>query len=332
MALSTTTPATAAPALVAAVRLSRRLLLAAVGVGLLLRVAPLPDDVVAALALGFAAIGLLLGLPHGSLDHLLTARLSGWSAPVAAGVYAAIALAAWGLLVLVGPLALAAVLALSLLHFAQGEAEVQRAVTGWTPPRPVAAAAALAGTGALLLPLARVGDQLREVADAVTPGLGGLLAEPVVRLALAGGWCVAAAVTAIAAARAGRREVLGDLAIIALLGTLAPPLVAFGVWFGCWHGLRHLGRLMALEPTTARLEAHGDHRAAVRHLAALAAWPTLAAAGAAAVLVALTLADPEPTAALGRSLLVLLALTVPHMLVVLWIDAAGRRPGRLRPR
>ena len=56
---------------------------------------------------------------------------------------------------LAGPLALVAVLALSVAHFGLGELEVVRATTGWRPGRAVAVAIGVAGTGALLLPLAR---------------------------------------------------------------------------------------------------------------------------------------------------------------------------------
>lgn len=341
MALLPTAPnaSTAAPVLHTAVLASRRLLVGATAAALLVAALPLHAPAADGFALACAALGLVIGLPHGAVDHLLAARMSRRPAVVAASVYGAVALAAWAALLLWGPIALTAVLALSVVHFALGEWEVVAAETGWTPSRPIAAAVALAGTGALLLPLARVGDPLREVADAVCPGLGDLLAAEPVRLAVAALWACAAAVAAVAAARDRQGAVLVDLAVIALAGALLPPLMAFGLWFGCWHGLRHLGRLLTLEPGCALLVAAGDGRGAVRRLAAVAALPTVAAAGVTAVLVAVTITDPDPTAALGGSLIVLLALTVPHMLVVLGIDLGRWRStsprastGPLRPR
>lgn len=331
MALPTTMAAPApSPVLRAAAQTSRRVLVAALAGWALLASTPVPPEVREGVVLAGAALGLLIGLPHGSIDHVLTARLTSLSAPAAALGYGVIAVAAWVALQVLGPLAMGAVLALSLLHFALGEWEVTHAITGWTPPGPIAAAVALAGTGALLLPLARVGDPLRDVADAVQPGLGALLAEADVRVAVAAVWAAAAGIAAVAAVRARRWEVVADLAVIGAAGLLLPPLLAFGLWFGWWHGLRHLGRLLTLEPGSAAHLAAGDRRRAVRRLAAVAAWPTVAAAAAAAALVAVTLTSSDPREALGRGLVVLLALTVPHMVVVLGLDLQRWRG--LRPR
>jgi beta-carotene 15,15'-dioxygenase len=39
-----------------------------------------------------------------------------------------------------------------------------------------------------------------------------------------------------------KREAL-DLTLLLLLAHLAPPLIAFAVYFGCWHAMRHTARL-----------------------------------------------------------------------------------------
>jgi Brp/Blh family beta-carotene 15,15'-monooxygenase len=114
--------------------------------------------------------------------------------------------------------------------------------------------------------------------------------------------------------------VVVDVLLVGALGLLAPPLVAFAVWFGGWHSLRHCTRLLTVEPRSAGLLAVGRPGAAVRALARLALWPTLAAVAALVALLVATAAAADPAQAVGGTLLVLLALTVPHMLVVLGLD------------
>lgn len=280
----------------------------------------LPQAALDDVTLLLVAVGLLAGLPHGSVDHRIAAELTGWPIPVVAGVYAALALLTWALLVVAGPVAIVVVVALSLAHFGLGELEVVRQTTGWRPSRTVALAVAVAGTGALLLPLVRSGRQFSEVAAAISPGLGALIAAAPVRIVLVGVWALAAVIAAGAALRARQRAVVLDLVLVGALGAVAPPLVAFAVWFGGWHALRHCARLLSVDVRSARLIATGRPRQAVFALARHAAWPTLAAVTVLAGLVAATVTASDPVAATGATLLVLLALTVPHMVVVMWLD------------
>lgn len=292
----------------------------AVAVLLALAATGLPHPAQDVLVLVLVAAGLLAGLPHGSVDHRLAAELTGWSTPVVTAGYAALAVLAWVLLAVAGPVALVVVVALSMAHFGLGELEAARETTSWRPSPTVAVAVAVAGTGALLLPLARSGQQLAEVATSISPQLGTLLAQTPVRIALAGIWGAAATLAASAALRAHQPAVVLDIVLVGALGAVAPPLVAFAVWFGGWHALRHCARLLTVDARSADLLAGGQPRRAVVSLARLAAWPTLAAVVVLAGLLLATLTAADPAAAVGATLLVLLALTVPHMLVVLWLD------------
>ena len=114
-----------------------------------------------------------------------------------------------------------------------------------------------------------------------------------------------------------------DLVLIGALGVFLPPLAAFAVWFGCWHAVRHTGRLLDEEPGCAALVAAGRTGSAVRRFARLAAPPSVAALGVLLALALFATTAPDPEVAIAEVLHVLLALTVPHMLVVLWLD---RRP------
>ena len=59
-------------------------------------------------------------------------------------------------------------------------------------------------------------------------------------------------------------------------------------------------------------------------VAGLAAWPSVAALSTTVVALGwITVVTPEPTALVAEALRVLLALTVPHMVVVLWLDRSS---------
>ena len=307
---------------------SRRLAIAviALAAGLTL-VAP---TVAAPVAMALAVIGFVAGVPHGAVDHLVTRRLVG-QAPMALVilVYAGLACAMWVLLRWGGPAVLLAVVALSAVHFGLGELEVSRLLTGWWPGPVVATAIVIAGCGALMLPLARSGDQLETVAAAISPDLARAIGAAPVQVGLAAVWLAAAAVAITAALKSRHRSVAVDTAIIGALGLLAPPLVAFAAWFGGWHAVRHTARMLTVEPDCARLLAAGRPRMAVLRLARLAALPSAAALLVVAGLVWLAASAPDSTVVVAEVLQVLLALTVPHMVVVFWLDRHADRSRRL---
>lgn len=320
------TSATSVALLATGTRWSRRLVVGTIVLSLVASLLPAGAHDVFVLVL--VLVGLMAGLPHGSVDHRLAASLTGRPTLVVAAGYAAVAALTWAVLATTGLVALVPVLALSLVHFALGELEVVRATTGWHPSRTTALAAAVAGTGALLLPLARSDAQMVEVAASISPHLGVLLSAGPSRVALVAVWVLCAAGAAAAALRAGQSAVVFDIVLVGALGALAPPLVAFAVWFGGWHALRHCARLLTVDAPSAALVAGGQTRRAVGAMARAAAWPTLAAVVVLVGLVLATATSADPAATVGATLLVLLALTVPHMLVVMVMDhqySAGSR-------
>lgn len=267
-----------------------------------------------------AGIGLLAGLPHGGIDHLMAMRLAGRSAVPVVIVYAGLAAAAWAVLRWGGPVALLIVVALSAVHFGMGELEVTSETTGWRPARPVAAAIVVGGCGALLLPLARSGDQFSHVAGAVSPGLAHAIGLTPVRTGTLVLWLAAALIAVTAALATGHGASALDIVLIGMLGMLVQPLVAFAAWFGGWHSVRHCARMMNREPGCAALLAQGRPRSASLRLAGLVAPMSIAALCVVVALAWLTVTAPDPPAMLAEVLRVLLALTVPHMAVVWWLD------------
>ncbi|WP_428339753.1 beta-carotene 15,15'-dioxygenase, Brp/Blh family [Mycobacterium sp.] len=282
--------------------------------------------VTAPVVLVVAGLGLVAGIPHGAADHVIATQLAaGRPMPLVVAAYAGAAAAAWALLQWGGAVALLGVVALSALHFGLGELEVSHQLTGWQPSRVVAVSLVVAGSGALILPLARAGDQLTAVATAVSPALAQLIGGPTVQIGLVVTWLVAALVAVIASLWSGHPTVALDVVLLGALGILVPPLLAFALWFGGWHALRHDARILTVEPGCAALVTTGRQRAAVLRLIRLAAVPSIAALTAVAALAWLTVTASDPTAVVAEVLRLLLALTVPHMLVVLWVDRTARQ-------
>jgi Brp/Blh family beta-carotene 15,15'-monooxygenase len=94
-------------------------------------------------------------------------------------------------------------------------------------------------------------------------------------------------------------------------------LPAFAVYFGGWHALRHVLRLLAADPGNADTLAAGRVAPALRRFARQAAGPTAASA---AVLALLWSTSSGAIGFLATDLQLLAALTVPHMAVVAWLD------------
>ncbi len=283
----------------------------------------------APVALSVAGLGFVAGVPHGAADHVIATRLAGGRSMVlVAAAYAGAAVCAWALLRWADPTALIVAVALSALHFGLGELEVVHRLCHWRPRLGTAAAIVVAGCGALLLPLARCGDQLSAVAKTVSPALATVIGRTPVQQGLVVVWLLAALVATVGSLRSGHPAVALDVVIVGAVGMLAPPLVAFAVWFGGWHALRHCGRLLTLEPGCVDLLTIGRPGAAVLRLIRLAALPSLAAWTVLAALGWFTVAATDPTAVVADVLRLLLALTVPHAVVVLWLDRGGARRNR----
>jgi Brp/Blh family beta-carotene 15,15'-monooxygenase len=147
-----------------------------------------------------------------------------------------------------------------------------------------------------------------------------------VRLLLAGvvaGCVVASAITSL---RTRQRRSAVEVVLLAMLFVALPPLAAFGIYFGAWHGLRHTARLVARDPRNHADLAAGRLLRPLRRFGVSAALPTLVAGVSAAALVVVA---GQHTGLTGTVFTVLLALTVPHLVVVAALDLVGlRRPGR----
>ena len=216
---------------------------------------------------------------------------------------------------------------MSALHFGLGELEVAREITGWRPGGATAVAIVAAGAGALVLPLVRSGDQFSSVAVAVSPGLAEVIGASPVRIGLFAAWLAAAlvavpqfdslrALLGCTRRRAHRRARPAAASVAGVRGVVRR--------LACVAALRaHVDT----EPGSAALLDRGRGKSAVLHLAKLAALPSIVALTAVMALGWFTVTAPDSAVVMAEVLRLILALTVPHMVVVMWLDRAPRLPG-----
>ena len=295
----------------------------------------------AAVAVPVAVVGALLGIPHGAVDHLVPwwwgptaspgagtpgqpAHLSRRGLGLFAVGYAAFAaLALAGLLLFPTPM-IAAFLLLSAAHFGRGEVVTSAERAGRRTPGllhdwPVASAYGLVVVGPLLW-------STPPRTDPFLRPLSAWLADAVLR-SRGPGLVVVAGAVAVGLGlllRSRRRVEAVELMLLGVTFAIAPPLAAFGVYFGCWHAVRHTGRLLDLaqRQCTRAGSSEGSWSPAVALVARASIGPTLIA-----ISVVGGLWWARDLASLQAEVAVLLALTFPHAAVVWALD---RRESRQR--
>jgi Brp/Blh family beta-carotene 15,15'-monooxygenase len=283
---------------------------------LLIAISALAPEVVRDAALPLAAGGALLGVPHGAVDHLVP-RWAGMPGPGAClallvPAYLTVALvAATGLLLAPGPTVLSFLL-LSALHFGTAETAFAAERRSESTPSPWHQPLASGAHGAAVIGLLlwvhpeESGRWLRMLAptaaDAVSAARG-------IGLTLTIALITAGVIRSVLRAQA--REI-AEIAVLVVLFATVSPLAAFGVYFGCWHALRHTGRLLDV----ARDPADRDWRPAMNRLSRACLLPSVAALATLAWMV-LT----RGRAPLLAEVAVLLALTYPHAVVVWSCDS-----------
>ncbi|MGN6330697.1 MAG: Brp/Blh family beta-carotene 15,15'-dioxygenase [Motilibacteraceae bacterium] len=280
-------------------------------------------------ALPLAVVGAVLGIPHGAVDHLVPWW---WStrpgaqgrrrqiALFAAG-YAVAAAAALAVSLLVPAVTFAAFLLLSAVHFGRGEVaawaeRAGRAVPSLGCSLTTSLAPGLVVVGQMLWgPRADVG-----LLAPIAPGL----ATAADRLQVVGLAAVVLVTVAALVSLLRERRLLDGAELALLLATfwLAPPLAAFGVYFGCWHAVRHTGRLLDL---ARQQDVDGGWSRALRRLLVAGSWPT-----AVALLGVLGLWAVHGRTSLQAEVGVLLALTFPHAAVVWALDRRTDSAGQVR--
>ena len=266
-----------------------------------------------------ALIALAVGIPHGALDHLVTLpRSSAAKMAVFILIYVAVAIAAVVALLTWSVIGFIGVVVMSAVHFGIGDAafisEIDRRSSDQKPFQKYLYASA-AGTLPVVIPL--VSEKSNSALEKVNPQLldwhQGLNNDLLL-------WTMV--LTAIVLLRLVQKRRDGeaiDLVLLYLLAVTAPPLVAFAVYFGCWHAMRHTARLTLTLPSSQAAFAEGNlKRAFIK--AVLPGTPALIGTFVVAAAIVIFRGDSLDDQFLWVSLVVVWALTVPHMAVTARLD------------
>ncbi|SFR30308.1 MULTISPECIES: Brp/Blh family beta-carotene 15,15'-dioxygenase [Halorubrum] len=313
---------------------------------------------VATFALGTLAVG----MAHGAVDHLVPLRAAPGvslrrSIAVVSVVYAVLGGAVVAAFFVAPVAAFVGFIALTWLHWGQGDVATLAIAGVEHLPSSAERWLALVVRGGLPMgvPLLAHPEEYRLVAEwivglflvdsgAATSAVAPLFV-PEVRFAV--GLGMAAATLASVAlgyrrVRSGRgpdgsrrdpggwRRDVGELAVLWAWFLLAAPVFAIGVYFALWHALRHVGRLVLVDPGAASAASAGDAVGALARFGRDAAPLTL---GGFLVVGAVGASVPAGVAAPGDllavSLVAIAAMTLPHVVVVAWLDRRQEvwRPG-----
>ncbi len=272
---------------------------AAIGLALIFRASLGSDHI--GWQIVMALIALAIGIPHGAVDHLITIpRRSKGAFYRFIVIYILVALLAAFAILRWNVVGFQLVVLMSALHFGFGDAAFLAESGGQKMNRATEVAYSLAaGSLPVVLPLVNskstsalehVHHQLINWQHGFTQGLEILL------------WTLAAIASLLLVTQRRWRDLI-DLIALALLAIVAPPLVAFAVYFGCWHAARHTARLtLLLKPSSTPLWT-----------AFKAGLPALIGTAIVAAGLAILSKNGFSSSLLWSLLVVIWALTVPHM-------------------
>lgn len=283
-----------------------------------------------------------LGLPHGAVDHLAPARVRGerpdMRAMLRVGLLYAVVGGAYAVAWFLAPaLSFALFIAITWAHWGQGDVHALVTFAGdhlRSSGQRVATAAARGGLP-MLVPLLAFPREYRRVARTLVGRFGDTAAvlDPVfateTRIVLGVGYTLLVVGTlAVGLWRARRvnavRDWTRDAGETVLLGAFfatVPPVLAIGVFFTLWHSARHVARLLLVDPEGRRAAAAGDVTGALARFARDAAPLTAASVVLLGIFyVAVPVPPGDVAGVVGLYLVLIAALTLPHVLVVSYMD------------
>ena len=268
-----------------------------------------------------AVIALALGIPHGALDHLVTLpKAQPKKMALFIIIYVAVAIVAVIGILKFNTVGFIVVLFMSAIHFGIGDAafinEIDKRSEGakklnrwfYIPA---------SGFTPVFIPL--VNSASTEALASVNPALinwhQGFDSQILFTVSI-----FALLAIGVMVFDKRYREAL-DLIVLLLLAHLAPPLIAFAVYFGCWHAMRHTARLTLSLPRCVENITQGMLRKAFSN-AVIPGLPALIGTFVVAGLLALSGRDFTDEF-FWMALVVVWALTVPHMAVTAKLDRAA---------
>ena len=268
-----------------------------------------------------AVVALAIGIPHGALDHLVTLpKAQPKKMAIFIAIYVAVAIIAVVAILKFNVIGFIFVLFMSAVHFGIGDAafisEIDKRSTSGTKLNRWFYIPA-AGFTPVFIPL--VNSASTEALASVNPALidwhQGWDSQILVAVTA---FTVVAIVVMILGKRL--REAL-DLTLLLALALIAPPLIAFAIYFGCWHAMRHTARLTLSLPKSIESLNQGLGRQAFLS-AVIPGLPALVGTFVVAAVLALS-GQKFSDEFFWMALVVVWALTVPHMAVTAKLDRAA---------
>lgn len=271
--------------------------------------------------IGIAITALAIGIPHGALDHLVTLPKSqpkkmalfiiGY---VAVAVMAVLLIANWNLI------GFQLVLLMSLIHFGIGDlafmAELKNLSNKASKSKSRVPNYLAFGAVPVLIPLLK--DESIAALTEINIELVNWYQQ--FRGAIWVLVILAVLMTAVDLFRLKRNRDLLDLFLLTALALIAPPLISFAIYFGCWHAMRHTARLtLSLPKSLTNFAAKKPVKAF--WAAVIPGTPALALTFAAAGI--FWQQDKLDNSFLWSTLVIVWALTVPHMAVTAKLDRAA---------
>lgn len=268
-----------------------------------------------------AVIALAIGIPHGALDHLVTLpKTQPRKMAIFIVIYVAVAVVAVIGILQFNTIGFILVLFMSAIHFGIGDGAFINEIDKRTEPEKKLNRwlyIPAAGFTPVFIPLVNSAstEALASVNAALINWHQGFDSEILLLVSTFAVVAIAAMVTT-----KRYREAI-DLTLLLLLAHLAPPLIAFAVYFGCWHAMRHTARLtLSLPKSIENLDGGLNGRAFLA--AVIPGLPALIGTFVVAALLALSGQDFTDEF-FWMALVVVWALTVPHMAVTAKLDRAA---------
>jgi Brp/Blh family beta-carotene 15,15'-monooxygenase len=210
------------------------------------------------------------------------------------------------------------VVLMSAIHFGLGDAAFVSELNARKSdnrPFPKVPFAIASGFTPVVIPL--VSAQSTQALEAVNPNLVGWAMGFAPFLFIAMTTISSAAIIWMLAVKRYQEAI--DLALLLALSLIAPPLLAFAIYFGLWHAMRHTARV-SLELKKSRMAHERGRPGQAFWQSVLAGIPALILVLGFVLYLALTMGNDLSAELLWYGLVVVWALTVPHMMLTLRLD------------
>ena len=267
------------------------------------------------IAVAIFALG--LGVPHGAVDHLTMSKSLPINALIGLGlIYLALAALATAAVIAAPAFAFIVVLGMTIWHFGTGDVEASHELDG-TPQEKgtIRILHVLAvGSAPVLLPL--TSPAAVSTLTLIQPQLAELF-TPTAIITIRATVLTLVVITMVLLIHREQTRATWELAALTAVGYFVTPLLAFAIYFGLWHALRHTARLAQHSYGAMSLATIG--RTFAQGIPALVGFIIVVG-----LLAAYSSALDSTGTWLWFGLALVWGLTVPHMIMVSAFDRRQR--------